>query len=80
MITTPLPPLPKGYPANPPKPRTGDVLVFPDGSRRRVLRRVDSGSGKTSIKIDGPNHWVLDAMWFIRFHSATLEPKNGEKS
>lgn len=62
----------------PAKPSVGDLLVSPDGTEREVLRRVDHCSGDTSIEIANPNHWVFDAVWFIRFYQ--LKIVNGENS
>jgi hypothetical protein len=59
------------------KPNEGDVLVHRDGTRRTVLRRVDHCSGTTSIKLDNPNLWVFDALWYVRFHQVKIE-ENGE--
>lgn len=63
----------------PVKPVVGDLLVAPDGTEREVLRRVDHCGGSTSIKISNPDHWVLDAVWFIKFHKLTVL-KNGENA
>lgn len=61
-----------------PKPIKGDVLVHPDGTRRTVLRRVDHCSGNTSMKLDNPTHWVLDAVWYVRFYRIKIEKTNDE--
>lgn len=61
----------------PAKPSVGDLLVAPDGTQREVTRRVDHCTGSMSIKVSNPDHWVLNAEWFIRFHRLQII-KNGE--